>query len=284
MKKIIAAVMALSMLGVFAGCSKADKADTDAEAIDSAVESAAEEIEKKIEDAAPEEKATEAAAETTEAQTEAAPEAETDVATDGEAKLLTAELMKNISSWDKGNIIIDMSVEEEGMLTQILMNTYDGKVSMYMNISGFMETTTVFDGEYTYMIDTPSKCYSREKSDIPDVDDSAVEDMLIDEEMAKNVTETGTKTIEGAEYSYEKFSMDGEEMTYYFDKYGNVRFIGTEADGKDILMQFAVDLLEAPDTSAFEIPSDYTEVSSEEIAMKMFAGLFSAMEEASEDE
>lgn len=289
-KKIIALTAAISML-IFSGCSSSDEA---AESIDAAEPYSASET-------------TTAAASETETETETEAETETETVTETEAVIesmteapaadsgsVTAEkaygekngaswteaLMKSASEWDKGNIVFKCSASEGGeVVTTIEMSVYNDKVYMDTQIPGIMSMTMIIDGEKGYLIDKPSKTYSFDSETTYDAD-SEVESVVDTTADYSSFTEDGIENIDGTDYIFEKFSIDGSESTFYYSPDGKLRKVGS--DGQ--LMDMTMDLLDEPDESCFEIPEDYTEITMEEMSMKMMAGLFEAMGEASEGE
>lgn len=283
-KKIIALTAAISML-IFSGCSSSDEAaeNTDAAESYSASESTT---------AAASETETEIEAETvTEAETEAETESMTEAPAEDENSISAEEaysekngaswteaLMKSASEWDKGNIVFKCSASEGGeVVTTIEMSVYNDKVYMDTQVPGIMSMTMIIDGEKGYLIDKPSKTYSFDSETTYDAD-SEVESVVDTTADYSSFTEDGIENIDGTDYIFEKFSIDGSESTFYYSPDGKLRKVGS--DGQ--LMDMTMDLLDEPDESCFEIPEDYTEISMEEMSMKMMAGLFEAMGEASE--
>ena len=291
-KKIIALTAALSML-IFGGCSSSEGATESTEAAESYS------VSETTTEAAQEAKAeTEAVTEeVTEAVTEEVTETVTEEVTEAasaDAGSITAEeaygnkngaswteaLMKSVSEWKKGNVVISCSAEEDGqIITTVEMSMYNNKVYMDTQVPGLMSMTMIIDGEKGYLIDKPSKTYSYDTETTYDAD-SEVESVVDTTADYSAFTEDGIENIDGTDYIFEKYSIDGSESVYYYSPDGKLRKVG--ADGQ--LMDMTIDLLDGPDESYFEIPSDYTEISMEEMSMKMMAGLFEAMGEASEGE
>lgn len=275
-KKITAITAAISML-IFSGCSSSKEA---AESTDTAgAYSASETTTAAFSE-------TETTAETeavTESITEASP-TNTDNITAEEAyskksgASWTDELMKSVNSWDKGNIVFKCSAVEEGeLVTAIELSMYNNKMYMDTQIPGIMSMTMILDGEKGYIIDKASKSYSLDTDTTYDAD-GEVESIVNTTADYSSFTEDGIENIEGTDYIYEKFSFDGSDEIFYYSPDGKLQKLGSG----DEIMDLTIDLLDEPDESCFEIPADYTEISMEEMSMKMMSGLFGAIEEFTE--
>lgn len=291
-KKIIALTAAISML-TFSGCSPAQEPpeSTDAADISVTAELTADtsaEI-KAEEEAASAETTAETASETEETSAEAASESkaapasglsaeEAYSAKNGES--WTNELMTSTSSWDKGNVVLKCSASEgEDIVTTIEMSMYNNKVYMDTQVPGIMSMTMIIDGEKGYLIDKPSKTFAIDTETEYDAD-SEVESIVDTTADYSSFTEDGIENIDGTDYIYEKFDSEEGTVVYYYTPDGKLSKMGTEGEMTD----FTIDLLNEPDESCFVIPEDYTEISMEDMSMKMMAGLLSAMEEDSEGE
>lgn len=277
-KKIIALTAAVSML-IFSGCSSSDETAENTDAAESYSVS---------------ETTTADSSETeTETETEAVTESMTE-ATSAVAQGITAEeaysekngaswtdaLMKSVIDWDKGNVVIKCSAEEEGeLVTTIEMSMYNNKVYMDTQIPGIMSMIMIIDGEKGYLIDKDSKTYCFDSETTYDAD-SEVESVVDTTADYSSFTEDGIKNIDGTDYIFEKFSSDGSEAIFYYSPDGKLQKLGSA----DEIMDLTIDLLDEPNESCFEIPEDYTEISMEEMSVKMMSGLLGAMEEASEEE
>ena len=289
-KRIIALTAAISML-IFGGCSSSDEA---AESTDAAESYSASETTTAA--ASETETETEAESETetvTETETEAVTDSMTEVPAADENSISAEEayskkngaswteaLMKSASEWDKGNIVFKCSAGEGGeVVTTIEMSVYNDKVYMDTQVPGIMSMTMIIDGEKGYLIDKPSKTYSFDSETTYDAD-SEVESVVDTTADYSIFTEGGIENIDGTDYIFEKFSIDGSESTFYYSPDGKLRKIGSD----DQIMDMTIDLLDEPDESCFEIPEDYTEITMEEMSTKMMAGLFEAMGEDSEVE
>ncbi|MGN0637225.1 MAG: hypothetical protein ACI4J0_02540 [Huintestinicola sp.] len=296
-KKIIALTAAISML-IFGGCSSSDEAAETTDAAESysvsetttagSSETEAEtvtEAETKAETKAETETETETETEAvTESMTEAPPAAADSISaeeaySEKNGASWTDALMKSASTWDKGNVVFKCSASEEGeIVTTIEMSVYNNKVYMDTQVPGIMSMTMIIDGEKGYLIDKASKSYSFDSETTYDAD-SEVESVIDTTADYSSFTEDGIENIEGTDYIFEKFNADGSELVFYYSPDGKLKKLGTDGE----IMEFTIDLLDEPDESCFEIPEDYTEISMEDMAVKMMAGLFSAMEEASEE-
>lgn len=289
-KKIIALTAAISML-IFSGCSSSEETteSTDtAESYSVSETTASEPLETETEAESESETETEAEAITetvTENITEA-PSENADSITAEEAynkkngASWTDSLMTSASDWDKGNVVYKCSASEDGeIVTTIEMSVYNNKVYMDTQIPGIMSMTMIIDGEKGYLIDKASKTYSFDAETTYDAD-SEVESVVNTTGDYSSFTEDGIENIDGTDYIFEKYSFDDSESTFYYSPDGRLQKIGSDGE----IMDMTIELLDEPDESCFVIPDDYTEISMEEMSMKMMAGLFSAMEEASDEE
>lgn len=275
-KKIIALTAAISML-IFGGCSTSNETTEKTDAEESYSVSEASET-------------TTASSETeTETETEIiteAPTSDSDSITAAEAyseksgASWTDALMKSAANWDKGNIVFRCSVTEDGMsITSIEMNVYDKKLYMDTQIPGIMSMTLIVNGEKGYFIDKDSKTYSLDTETSYNADNE-VESVVDTTADYSSFTEDGIENIEGIDYIFEKYSKDGSEQVFYYSTDGKLQKLGSNGEIADL----TIDLLDEPDESYFEIPEDYTEISMEEMTLKMMSGVLGAIGEASEEE
>lgn len=282
-KKIIALSAAISML-IFGGCSNSDKAAENTDAADSYSVSETTEI---ID-------TTEISETTTvSSETEAETESITETTTSDSDSITAAEaysekngaswtdaLMKSTSNWDKGNIVFKCNVTEDGSsITSIEMHVYDNNLYMDTQIPGIMSMTLIVNGEKGYFIDKNSKTYSFDTETSYDADNE-VESVVDTTADYSSFTEDGIENIEGTDYIFEKYSKDGSEQVFYYSPDGKLQKFGSNGEIADL----TIDLLDEPDESYFEIPEDYTEISMEEMTLKMMSGVFSAIDETSEKE
>lgn len=159
------------------------------------------------------------------------------------------------------------------------MSVYNDKLYMDTQIPGIMQMTMIIDGDKGYLIDKASKSYSLDTETTYDAD-SEVESVVDTTEDYSSFTEDGIENIEGTDYIFEKFSSDGSEIIFYYSPDGKLRKFGSN----DELADLTIDLLDEPDESCFVIPEDYTEISMEEMSMRIMSGLLGTMEEDSEEE
>lgn len=273
-KKIIALTAAISML-IFGGCSTSNETAEKTDAAESYSVSETSE--------------TTTASSKTETETEIiteAPTSDSDSITAAEAysekngASWTDALMKSTSNWDKGNIVFRCSVTEDGMsITSIEMNVYDKKLYMDTQIPGIMSMTLIVNGEKGYFIDKDSKTYSLDTETSYNADNE-VESVVDTTADYSSFTEDGIENIEGIDYIFEKYSKDGSEQVFYYSPDGKLQKLGSNGEIADL----TIDLLDDPDESYFEIPEDYTEISMEEMTLKMMSGVLGAIGEASEEE
>lgn len=192
----------------------------------------------------------------------------------------TDSLMKSANSWDKGNIIFKCTVRENGeSVTSIEMSVYNNKMYMDTQIPGLMSMTMIINGEKGYFIDKASKSYSLDTETTYNPDNE-VESVVNTTADYSSFTEDGIENIEGTDYIFEKYTSDDEEVIFYYSPDGKLQKLSSNGEIADL----TIDLLEEPDEACFEIPEDYTEISMEEMSMKMMSGLFGTIEEFSEQE
>lgn len=275
-KKIIAFSAAISML-IFGGCSNSDKSAENENAAESySVSETSEMIETTTVSS---EKETE-----TESITEAS-SIDADSITAEEAysqkngASWTDALMKSAANWDKGNIVFNCSVTEEGVtVTAIEMQVYNKQLYMDTQIPGIMSMTLIVNGEQGYFIDKDSKTYSID-TDTTYNTENEVESVVDTTADYSSFIEDGIENIDGTDYIFEKFNKDGSEQVFYYLPNGKLQKLGSDGN----LSDFTIELLEEPDESCFTIPEDYTEISMEEMSMKMMSDIFGTMGEAFEE-
>lgn len=272
MKKNLALIAAVTMLAAFTGCNKTEEPAADAVTDASVSEAAAENTEAAETEA-------ETAAETTAAEeTKAADPADMQSVLDSKGdKIWTVDLINNLNSWTDGNTVINIRAEEEDVEVIMTLNTYGDKLYMLTEITGMFKMTAVSDGANTYMIDDATSTYSIEATE---ADTSDFDAYVPNEDAAEGYVSSGIEEINGTEYIYEEFTVEDEDnnIRYYYDADSNVIGIGQDdEDGKKIFASFTVDFCTEPDESVFEVPADYTEITSEEMAVNMFAGLLEAI-------
>ena len=287
-KKIIALTAAISIL-MFSGCSSSEEAveSTDATAAYSESDTAAAAADIEADTEVSSENETSSETEETVTETSLETQADSPVGITAEeayssknGESWTDALMQTTNSWDKGNIVFKCTAEaDEEIVTTIEMSVYNNKVYMDTQIPGIMSMTMIIDGEKGYFIDKASKTYSYDTETSYDADNE-VESVVDTTANYSSFEEDGIENIDGTDYIYEKFIVDDSEVIYYYSPDGKLQKFGADGEMADL----TIDFLDEPDESCFEIPEDYTEISMEEMSMKMMAGLFSALEEATEEE
>lgn len=276
-KRIIALSAAISML-IFGGCSNSDKSAENIAASESLSVSETTEI-----------------IETTTASSEK--EIETEIITEGStvsADNITAEeaysqkngeswtdaLMKSAANWDKGNVVFKCIVTEDGVtVTSIEMQVYNKQLYMDTQIPGIMSMTLIVNGEKGYFIDKDSKTYSIDTETTYNAENE-IESVVDTTADYSSFIEDGIKNIDGTDYIFEKFDNDGSELVFYYLPDGKLQKLGSDEN----LSDFTIELLEKPDESCFAIPEDFTEISMEEMSMKMMSDIFGTMGEAFEED
>lgn len=286
MKKIIALVTSLVMLASFTGCSS-DSANTDAaETTASSVsETAAVEETTAETTEAPEETTVET---TTEAVEETAAEelpamtaeelqAIVDSKSDG---LWAVDVSNKINQWEN-NVDMRMSYEQDGVSMLISMHSLENKFSLLTDIPGMFTMEILCDGTATYLLDSASSTYCKDTSGTY-TNESEIDSYLISDKDAESFSGCGVEEVNGTPYIYEEYTVDDTTLRYYFDGYGNVRYVGSNAEGQQIYMDFIVEFYDERDESRFVLPEGYSEISEEEYAEKLLAAMFSSLESSLE--
>lgn len=181
----------------------------------------------------------------------------------------TDGLMNKTKDWNKGNIVFKAYAENDGKYTEIKMSSYDGSVYVDMEVSGLMTVTMMITGDKCYMIDRKTKSYCIENDNV--YDGKSEMDSLVDtDEDYSSFLEDGIESIDGKDYIYEKYNVNGGECVFYYTPDGKLCKMGTDGT----VMDFTIELLDEPDKSYFTIPDDYKEISSEEMAEVIMAGFY----------
>lgn len=263
MKKIIALITVFTMLTALSSCS------SDAENKENIETTAA--VTEAVTTSAETTTATEAESMTEETET---PEENTAISVD-ETKndsLWAIDMSNKIAQWEN-NVNIQMSYEQDGISMEIGMHTLGNKFKMYTDLAGLFNTTIIFDGTNTYLIDPATSTYCVDSSGAYN-GESETDAYLISEEAAESLTETGTEEINGETYIYEEYSIDGSLIRYYFTENAEIRYVGSEVDGNMVYMDFTVEFADISDETPFTVPDGYTEITEEEYAENLFAGMF----------
>lgn len=275
-KRIIALSAAVSML-IFGGCSNSDKS---AENIDAAESFSVSETTEIIETTtASSEKGIETESITEESSSAADSITAEEAYSQKSGASWTNALMKSASDWDKGNIVFKCIVTEDGVtVTSIEMQVYNKQLYMDTQIPGIMSMTLIVNGEQGYFIDKDSKTYSIDTETTYNTENE-IESVVDTTADYSSFIEDGIENIDGTDYIFEKFNKDGSEQVFYYLPNGKLQKLGSD----DNLSDFTIELLEEPDESCFTIPEDYTEISMEEMSMKMMSDIFGTMGEAFEE-
>lgn len=275
-KRIIALSAAISML-IFGSCSNSDKS---AENIDAAESFSVSETTEIIETTtASSEKEIETESITEESSSAADSITAEEAYSQKNGASWTNALMKSASDWDKGNIVFKCIVTEDGVtVTSIEMQVYNKQLYMDTQIPGIMSMTLIVNGEKGYFIDKNSKTYSIDTETTYNTENE-IESVVDTTADYSSFIEDGIENIDGTDYIFEKFNNDGSELVFYYLPNGKLQKLGLD----DNLSDFTIELLEEPDESCFSIPEDYTEISMDEMSMKMMSDIFGTMGEAFEE-
>ncbi len=270
MKKIIATLAAVSMLALsLAGCTSTtvDKPEETTATEETTVETTVEET------TVPEE--------TTVAETTGDLQEIVDTRADG---IWTNDLINHINAAE--TVLIDMSFETEGVTTSSVLAIKDGKTYMSVSMGG-APIVGIFDGEYQYSVDDDTKTFSKEASTATAEDNTNVKNLGM-EEAPTELVSFGIENLEGTDYICEEFNADmlnddGTQATvkFYYDYYAQLVACAQTVNGELQIVWINIDFENVPD-SYFEIPSDYKEISSDEmekITLQKIMGVVAAATE-----
>ena len=150
-----------------------------------------------------------------------------------------------------------VSLDEEGVSTVII--AVKGE-NMYMNVKETdSNISIVYKDGSTYIISHDDEMYMVSEGKDEEMDENM--SILSKEDLAEIENaeyKTGKEEINGTEYYYEEYKIDGEADTerYYFDG-DNLVYIKTiDEDGEEEILK-VLELSSEVDDSIFEIPSNY---------------------------
>ncbi len=215
------------------------------------------------------------AAETTET-TSAAPDTSAE-------DTLTFQLLQKIETWDKGHVLVNFGVEQDGISTTVSLTQMGKKNHFKMKLVSF-EMEMCSDGEKVWMLDNRRKTYSEEKVGAEvGADEMAPENALEEASMGRFLG-SGKDTYNGKECTYEDFKLKDETkdqtMRFFYDADGNV--LGakiTDADTGEYFMNYSVEFTENTDESPFRLPEGYTEITTDEMSQQIMNDMFEMLAE-----
>jgi len=262
MKKIIALFTAAAVITCFAGCSTKDEGTADTAEVSTS------------EASAPEAESTSKPAEDEASSAESVVKEDMSLSEMLESRgdeLWLAELAEKVNSWEN-NIIITVNYDYEGLVTRIEAEKLGDKMRMETEVFGFAMNVLV-DGTNTYLIDDNTSTYCIDTTGSV-YDSSQADAYLMEDQAAEAFVGAGIETVDGTEYLYEEYNVEGQNIRYYFDDECNVQYIGSEVDGVVTYMEFTVELADKPDEAAFELPAGYTEVTMDEYNQNVYGDIF----------
>lgn len=202
-----------------------------------------------------------------------------------------AKLTERMSGWDKGVKVV-FGGEQSGVSFSVEVLSYNKKAYTAMNMLG-MNTITLTDGDTVYQLDKNSKSYC--KTDVKSSQESSGTSNMLDEVNPDFYVGKGEETVNGIHAKYDEFNLkDASEkldqtVKFYFDDEDNLfgcKVINNQATDpslKEVFMKYEVTLLETVDESLFTLPSDYKEVTQQEMATLMMQGMFGSIGEMIQD-
>lgn len=243
----------------------------------------------------------------TTAATSAATTAETTAAS-GKATGSTAQtgakskldaLSERIKNTPNGAVKMVLTENIDTVKVAMVSYTSGKKSRVETDMMGF-NLVVVNDGTNTYSLAPDEKVYAKGVS--KDNNNGGMENVF-DAVNGKNdlkLLKSGTEKFKGKDCDFEEYEgkgNDGEKETFkfYFDKDGNVVGLGFSEKtmqelsqaAKDFSIDFSVTIEEKPDESMFTLPTDYKEITQEEMGMKMlekvFGGLGDLMQQSGAD-
>lgn len=151
-----------------------------------------------------------------------------------------------VELWDRNNNKNDD--------TKIIMARDDDKY--YYEISGSTEMSIMWKDGYMYTIDPQMENYNKIESPIVDYSIGVLPSDM--KALRTKGYETGEEKVYGKKYIYEKYTLDNDETTYYFD---GDDLIYIKHKGLQNTVFFRYNLTKDKVSSKlFEIPKDYLEI------------------------
>ena len=205
------------------------------------------------------------------------------------SELKMVNIAKKINEWKDGNVRMNMDAEEDGVQVKMQIDNYGGDTYCSMEMPGIFSYSFYFDSKSKkqYTILDSEKVYSCTETDTPDESMTVINESDISAELFK---ESGTKEIDGKQYTYEEYQIDTSDapvgmtlnssMRFFFDEKDNVRFMQEVANGvESSAMPFEIIFMDTVDTSKFKLPEGYTEISAQDVANKMLQGMMGSLGE-----
>jgi len=141
----------------------------------------------------------------------------------------------------------------------VTMTIAEKAENKYMEVkSSSVNASIIIKDNKTYTVLNDEKMYTvKDGQDASSIDTTGIK--LSKDELDKMKTAaytTGKETIDGKEYSYEKFNTeDGTDETYYFDG-KDLKYIKTMDQGEEVLLKI-INLSGTVNDSIFNIPDGY---------------------------
>jgi hypothetical protein len=160
-------------------------------------------------------------------------------------------------------------IEQEYMDGTMYTKMYvDGdKFSMTSENEG-SSSIMIMNDEFMYMLMPESMTAMMWPFD-PEMEDENYEIVEEDAEIYNTVVNSGSEMIDGKNYEYEEFSVDGQGIKYYFDK-DKLVYMKTFSitDGMEYIIKI-LDYGTNFDNSVFEVPEGYTIIDSSDMGFDM---------------
>ena len=126
----------------------------------------------------------------------------------------------------------------------------------YYEINGSSKMINIWKDGYVYTLDVQMKNYNVMQGPVTDYAYGVLPNDM--KSLRVSGYETGQEKIYGKRYVYEKYKHDNEETIYYFDG-DNLVYIRYKGIERSVFFKFNLKK-DKVDSSLFEIPSDYIEI------------------------
>lgn len=187
------------------------------------------------------------------------------------------ELYRKLSNWSNGNVRMNLHYSQDGQEILAVTDRLGDRFYTHTKMADLLTMTILFDGTNSYMIDEESQTYAQASAEETGLDTTASTDIPgVSED---TFLESGTETIGENDYSYEKYQTEDDAVWFYFNPNGDICYLRYGSQ-QEVYIEFEVELLDVADDSKMKLPAGYTEISSEEMGMKIAEQMFSTLGEA----
>ena len=234
MKKILAVVLVLTVVLIFAACGGTDKPQPSQQS-----------------EPAPQ----------SENQPESTPEESTPEESNAPSEMELSDWLKTKTGkfYSKfgDKMYMEYETEYDGNKMTVISATSGGKTYSESKVDGQTMGVTIMDGDYMYVIDHSTKLII--KMSMQSAEQQTVKTMIEEDDVNLTDMVSGTREIDGKTYDTEEWSIDGGKSILCFDG-DNLAYILGEFDGTET----SVKVLKTDsnvDESLFVLPEGYQEMS-----------------------